>query len=110
MTRTFESGPAVPPEGPLADPPEIRERVGAPISPCTTPHSASAIEPVLLMNTQQITVSQLLSMLLGAVDADPAIGNYTVEADGCDCVGPAFGIRIDAASGEVLVAREGWTR
>lgn len=105
MTRTFESGPAVLPDGPLADPPEIPERQPSPPSP--RPTESPLPDPVQLVSDKQITVSQLVSMLLGALDADPSIGDYLVESEGCDCVGPAVGVKIDQHSREVLVVRGG---
>lgn len=108
MERTFHSGQAVAPDGPLEDPPVIPERQPHTTSPGPAPAEPESIR--LLMSGQQITVTTLSALLQDIVAADPRAADFVVEADGCDCVGEAFGIRVDQKRGVVLVARAGWDR
>jgi hypothetical protein len=107
MTRTFESGPAIAPEGPLQDPPKTIEHRPRVIEP----RPAEEPERIrLVVGEQQITVETLITLLHQAIEDDSRVAKFVVEADGCDCVGEAVGIRIDLKRGEVLVARKGWKK
>jgi len=107
MSRTFTSGPAVPPAEPFASPPEI---VHLPKLPSPPPVSEDPESVRLLMSGCPITVRTLAALLQDIVSTDPLVGDFTVDADGCDCIEPAFGIRVDLKRGTVLVARKGWDR
>lgn len=107
MTRTFESGPAVLPDGPLADPPETIEHRPAHIQP-SAPEEPEQIR--LMVSGKQITVAVLANLLQEAIAGCPRVADFAVEAEGCDCVGEAVGIRVDFKLGIVLVARNGWQR
>lgn len=108
MERTFHSGPAVAPDGPFEDPPVIPERKPHTPSPGPAPAEPESIR--LLMSGQQITVATLSALLQDIIATDPRTAEFLVEADGCDCVGEALGIRVDLKRGVVLVARAGWDR
>lgn len=67
-----------------------------------------ATDDIILLDEQRITVGRLLELLTQAVSSDPRIAEYRVIAEGCDCVGDAFGIciRHDPQPGDVMIARK----
>lgn len=105
MTRTFESGPAIAPDGPLQDPPATIEHPTY-VPPPRAPEEPEQIR--LLMSGRQITVETLIALLQDAVSGDRRVAKFVVESDGCDCTGEAHGIRVDLKRGQVLIARKGW--
>jgi hypothetical protein len=104
-TRQFESGPSVLPSEPFAEPPAIVQRSHAP-APAITGRDP-VLPRIAMMDAKPLSVQRLIALLLQAVADRPEVGQFVVEADGCDCVGDAFGIFVDVSGQGVLIAREG---
>ncbi len=104
MTRTFESGPAIAPDGPLQDPPAIEERLAPTYQPAQRDIDDDRVRRHL--DEGQLTVGRLIQMLQLAIVDNAKVIDFVVNAEGCDCVGEACGIEIDLDRGDVLVSRE----
>jgi uncharacterized protein YqkB len=55
---------------------------------------------------EQMKVRDLIARLQAAVDADAAVADYLVDADGCGCTGAARDVCVMRERTRVLVSRE----